>query len=668
MTSPEMTTVSGGTTGIFTPDGDAATGMLAFQPVREYAGDECIIVPSKVFLSIADGQVVGSDEVVGSDTLPVQYIVTEYWPGLTPPPYVVTATGGTLDLSSATRGTVDPTVTVIFGPAGPKGDTGDTGPTGPKGDTGSTGANGANGTNGSQGIQGNAGIQGVPGVKGDTGNTGPQGNPTTINSPDSSLTLGGSSSAVTAVVNAAQYRNRTGGKGPTWGQPALALRTEVGHGWTAGSGGTAWSGFNLNDTSDFVHGTQVMTGNTFGSVSQFSTFTKTAAPAVDLTAKMLRVWIKIDAASNPVNLKLLNLRAAATGGLAGNNYLSWDLQPTALQANNTNANAFWLPSGQWVPVAISLADGFVTGAPVKTAIQEWRLVAQDNGTVVTVHFAGIDVYPVNNNAFPNGVVTLCFDDSYAGQYNIARPILAANGYQATMFPIVDQVGGGGSYTLAQLQALQNLLGWEVAPHAATLANHSGYGSLSAGAIQADIAANLAWMQTNGFKWSGAYAYPLGYFAGGQDTIVEPMCDIARTIDSTLKFETFPLGQQYRLRSQAGVGGSGGIGVTTYTNSGGLLDTLLANGGWDIITIHDVSAGASGNINQISQADLTSLVAGIKSRGIAVATMGDVMRVAMNPGLRGSQMFYGSGAPPTTIAGQQQGDAYTDVLGGNIYGM
>jgi peptidoglycan/xylan/chitin deacetylase (PgdA/CDA1 family) len=617
-------------TGSFPPiqeNGVAPTGTVLLQPIGEVVDGASVAVRQAVTALVAVGSMVPTQVIY----LPgIAYRVVEQLDGVPSTPYVITLTGSDVDLSTVERAPVQAGIVGVPGPPGAVGPTGPTGNTGP------------------------AGSQGP---------VGPQGNPTSISS-DGSLVVGGTSSAVTLAVNAGQYRNRTGGKGPTWGQPAAVVtHAQAGHGWTFSN----WSSFNPNDTADFVHGTQVMTANTFGSASQFSTITKTGATAVDLTGKMLRVWVKIDAASNPVNLKLLNLRAAATGGLAGNNYLSWDLQPTQLQANNTNVNAFWLPAGQWVPVALNIGDGFVTGAPVKAAIQEWRLVAQDNGTVVTVHFGGIDVYPVNNGPFPNGVVTLCFDDSYSGQYNLARPILSAFGYQATMFPIIDQIGGGGSYTLAQLQALQNLLGWEVAPHASTLANHSGFGSMSAAAIQADLAASLAYMQANSLKWSGAYAYPLGYFAGGQDTAVEPLCDAARTIDSTLKYETFPLGQQYRLRSQAGVGGSGGIGVTTYTNSGGALDVLLANGGWDIITIHDVSAGTSGNINQISQADLTTLVAGINSRGIAVATMGDVLRVALNPGLRGSQMFYGSGAPGT-IAGQQQGDSYTDVVNKTIYGM
>lgn len=284
-----------------------------------------------------------------------------------------------------------------------------------------------------------------------------------------------------------------------------------------------------------------------------------------------------------------------------------------------------------MPVALGPADRFTTGTPTLTAIQEWRLVAQDNGTAVTVHFGGIDVYPVVNTAYPNGVVTICFDDCYVGQFSIARTILAQYGYQASMFPIIDQIGNGASfYTLANLHLLHDELGWEVAPHASTLANHSGFGSLTSGQIQSDIATSLAWMQANSFRWCGSYAYPLGYFGGGQDTTVASMVDVARTIDSTLKTETFPLGQQYRLRSSAGVGGSGGIGVTTYTNANGVLDQLHTNGGWGIITLHDVSATTSTNINQISQTDLTTLISTINSKGVAVATMGDVLRAALNP--------------------------------------
>jgi hypothetical protein len=79
-----------------------------------------------------------------------------------------------------------------------------------------------------------------------------------------------------------------------------------------------------------------------------------------------------------------------------------------------------------------------------------------------------------------------------------------------------------------------------------------------------------------------------------------------------------------------VGGLGGLGITAYTNSGGILDQVHSLGGWAPITIHDVSAGTSTNVNQISQADLTTLVAAINSKGVAVATFGDVLKTALNP--------------------------------------
>lgn len=527
------------------------------------------------------------------------------------------------------------------GAAGPKGDTGDTGPTGPQGSQGSAGSTGATGApgpqgdpgaEGAQGPKGDTGATGAAGAKGDTGatgSTGAPGTPTSVTTSDGSVLVTGTSSAVQLAVNGAAYRNRVGTKGPRWGQPtSVVTHFQASHGWTASNWATSPAA-NLNDTAVVIHGTQGVSATTPANAATFPTLTKTGATSVDLTGKMLRVWVKVDSASDPRNLRLLNLRAAATGGLSAGSYYSWDLQPTNL-TSSVNPSLCWLPAGQWVPVALGPADRFTTGTPSLTAIQEWRFAVNDNGTAVKVYFGGIDVYPAVNTAYPNGVVTLCFDDSYAGQFNIARPILTPFGYQASMFPIVDQVGGGGSYTLAQLKVLHDDLGWEVAPHASTLANHSGFGSLTTAQIQADIAASLAWMNANAFRWSGAYAYPLGYFGGGQDAAVAPMVDGARTIDSTLKTETFPLGQQYRLRCPAGVGGLGGLGITTYTATGGVLDQVHANGGWAPITIHDVSATTSTNVNQISQADLSTLVAAINAKGVAVATFGDVLRSALNP--------------------------------------
>jgi peptidoglycan/xylan/chitin deacetylase (PgdA/CDA1 family) len=238
------------------------------------------------------------------------------------------------------------------------------------------------------------------------------------------------------------------------------------------------------------------------------------------------------------------------------------------------------------------------------------------------------MYSALSERYPNGVVCIGFDDCYSGQYSLAMNLLSSYGYQATIFPIIDQIGAGGSWTLAQLQQMVNI-GWEVAPHASTLANHSGWNGLTPAQIVADVLASQTWIAGQGFGLSGTFAYPLGGFNNGADTAVAPLVKVARTIDSTLYTETLPVGNPLHMRSAAGVGGSGGIGVTTYTTATtGVLALAKAAGALVPITIHDVSSGTSGNINQISIADLTTLVSAINTAGMAVATYGEVLQYAM----------------------------------------
>lgn len=400
-----------------------------------------------------------------------------------------------------------------------------------------------------------------------------------------------------------------------WGQPVpVVTHFQSGHGWTANN----WGSSNLNDTSDFVHGSQMVTGTTPGNAGSFPTFTKTGMSAFSVVGQTLRFWVKCD---QPQNLASITLRIAGTGGIAGNNYVSWTIQQSSLDSTNQ----VWCPAGVWTQMSLPMADAFTVGSPTPAAITEARIIANDNGAAATVHFGGIDVYNGTPSKWPNGVVTICFDDSYVGQWNLARPLLGQYGYRATLLPIWDQVGAGGCMTLANMHTLHDLLGWEVAPHASTLANHAGFGSLTPTQIQADIAASLALMQANGFGWSGAYAYPLGYFSNGQDAAVASMCKVARTIDHTMYSESLPVGNPLRLRSAAGIGGVGGIGIATYTTaSTGVFAANKASPAWTILTIHDVSSGTSGQINQISIADLTTLVASINAQGLAVATMGEVI--------------------------------------------
>lgn len=403
------------------------------------------------------------------------------------------------------------------------------------------------------------------------------------------------------------------------GNATVVTTYASGHGWTAANFATS----NANDTADGRLSGQMLTGTTPGNAGVFPTFTKTGATALNVVGQCLRVWIKVDV---PTNITAITLRAADTGGISASRYISW----TALASSGGvyRTNGVLIPPNTWTELSFSLGSAFTSGTPNLAAITEYRWICQDNGTAATVHFGGIEAYPALAGRYPNGVVCLGLDDCYVGQYNLAMNVLSSFGYTATLFPIIDQIGAGGSYTLAQMQQMVNI-GWEVAPHAYTLANHSGWNALSLAAAAADVRVSQAWIAGQGFGLSGMFAYPLGGFNGGFSGAVAPLCDVARTIDSTLYTESLPIGNELQLRSAAGIGGSGGIGVTTYTTATtGVLALAKAAGALVPMTFHDISSGTSGNINQCSIADFTTLITAIATAGMAMATYGEVLKFAM----------------------------------------
>lgn len=105
-------------------------------------------------------------------------------------------TGGTG--TNGTNGSTGPT-----GPTGPTGGTGTNGTAGAAGatgPTGPTGATGGTGTNGTNGATGPAGTAGTAGATGATGGTGPTGGAGPLTSPNTTITVGGTTSAPTVQV------------------------------------------------------------------------------------------------------------------------------------------------------------------------------------------------------------------------------------------------------------------------------------------------------------------------------------------------------------------------------------------------------------------------------------------------------------------------------------
>lgn len=398
-------------------------------------------------------------------------------------------------------------------------------------------------------------------------------------------------------------------------------RFQTGHGWSA-----ATITQSSNDTTVVGLGTQSMlltTATTFG----YSR--KTGYTAQDLTLRHPRVYLTVEDISL-WGAGAISVYAAPAGGLVAGNYYSWSIG--ADSAGSSTANAVMLPANQMVCLDLPWAGAFTAGTPAKTAITEWQIGLSSGGTAgLRVWVSGIDLVSNMANKYPNGVVTICLDDTYQGQWDYARPKLAQYGYPAHLFPIIGGIGQAGSMTLAQIKTLVSAMGWEVGAHAMTSTIHDGYNSLTAAQVTTDMINCAEWLAANNFR-ADTYAYPLGTFTQmGADVPAAGLFSAARTIHPTLVGQ-MPVVNPSKLRSRSGVGGSGGFAVTTSGTAGtyGLLSAAKAGTSWVILTMHNITTAASGNMNTISQADFTSLIDSINGLGMEVATISQVLDAIRNP--------------------------------------
>lgn len=429
------------------------------------------------------------------------------------------------------------------------------------------------------------------------------------------------------------------GEASTWTVPASApvrhvpfraassIKTtfQTGHGWT--TSGTGVGSSNLNDTSTFIRGTQSATVTTAGNGIQ-AALSLTGASAADLTGKMIRLTFKVD------NITHLATLAFYVGTSAfGSNFL-WNY------FTSTPGSLNYIQSGEWVTVCLSWADivgsaGYTissAGAPsTKTGFTDMRLATYDDGAgTVTVHYQSVEIVPDTSVTFPNGLVSITFDDSFQNVYDNARPVMDTYGYAGSLCTIQDQIGQSGKLTLAELRSLQNFSGWEVAGHAATLTAHNaGYETLTAAQVTTELVTLKTWLVANGFT-ADTFAYPMGFFSATTDGVpvdqlVAQYFPAARTIISELN-EVWPPPMPARMKAITGISSfSGGVPVSTLTAANGPLVRCAQQGAWLQLSLHQVVTSSVTAVTQLSQTDFSTLLAEINSLGMTVLPVGSVTR-------------------------------------------
>jgi peptidoglycan/xylan/chitin deacetylase (PgdA/CDA1 family) len=404
---------------------------------------------------------------------------------------------------------------------------------------------------------------------------------------------------------------------PQWRQPSSIITTfQNGHGFTNNAGSTIVA----NDTSDFILGTQACK-LTSGGAGASANLTKLAiSTPIDTTGKVVRLRLKVDDITHMTGLNFY----LGTSSLSTN--YKWIIQGGAAGSN-------FVTSGDWMTVTLNWHDATTTGTPTRSGITDIRLQIVDDATAtVTLHAQSIELIPDASATWPNGVVSITFDDSYQSVWDYGMPKLAAYGYPASVYTIQDLIGGSGRFTLAELTALQDLHGWELGSHANLDADHSlTYTGMTAAALDADLRSMKAWGDANGYRGAGGTAYPLGQYGKTTDnvsttSIVRRYFDYARTTNSKTK-ETFPPADPFRLRAISSISSfSGGYPPSNLTAAAtGDLDKAKANCTWLILVFHKIVTTTPAALTEISQTDFNTIIDGINTRGMPVLPIGDVLR-------------------------------------------
>jgi peptidoglycan/xylan/chitin deacetylase (PgdA/CDA1 family) len=391
-------------------------------------------------------------------------------------------------------------------------------------------------------------------------------------------------------------------------QPIASWVTQFqpGHGFVANAPATV--GDNVDDATDAIIGTQSAVIETAGSGAP-RTLTRTGLAPIDFTNHIPKLWVKLD---NVVHATALQLVLGS-----GTGQFRFSFSSTQGQR--------WTSEGDWVAFTISWSPENVTtvGTPNRAAITDVQLRVVDDagGVPVRLHVNGVALVPEPATTYPSGVVSFTFDDNVATMVSAGAPVLAQYSFPATAYVITDMVGRPGRASLADLVALQNTRGWEIAAHSFTDDHHAArFPNLTPQVLEDDLVDSRAWLIANRFTGYDHCAYPGGDFTGGIGTDV---LALARRYFATCRTiyqgerETYVPADSVKLRVFYVTSS------TTLARAIAAVDNARAHREWIILVFHHLVTSPMLS-TEWSAADFTALVTHVASTGMPVKTVGQVL--------------------------------------------
>lgn len=384
----------------------------------------------------------------------------------------------------------------------------------------------------------------------------------------------------------------------------MVSAVQTGHGWAFSGGGYNSGTSNLNDTSDFALGSQSIKVGTLGTGAA-AFVSKSGLTAIDMTDKGFLLWVKIEDYNKLAFIVL-------DGGTDTSNYF----RGTIFVGTDGLKNP--VQSGEWVALTVPWATmrGTIVGAPNRASVTFVRVGFTDkSGSATWGRVGGIATYAdTKQTTYPNGVVSLTFDDTYVSAWTVALAKMSPLSMRGTLYPICDRLDTAGYLSSTQLLTMQNLNLWEIGGHASSNAAHIDWTTGTVADFITELRAQRAWQLAHSLRVT-SFAWPQGPFTPALVDEAAKYYSNAATTGS--RFSSMRPVNPFRL------GRLPLSSPTTLASAQGWIDTVKSTKGWAILGIHDLVTSGAGATSWL-QSDFNTLVDYINTQGVAVAPVSEVL--------------------------------------------
>jgi peptidoglycan/xylan/chitin deacetylase (PgdA/CDA1 family) len=188
----------------------------------------------------------------------------------------------------------------------------------------------------------------------------------------------------------------------------------------------------------------------------------------------------------------------------------------------------------------------------------------------------------NPSTFPQGIVSINFDDGWKSAFTTGFPIIEAAHLPATFYIVSHYLGDRAYMSVADVLALQ-AAGEEIGDHTR---DHPNLTKLSADEMESEIAGSMADLKADGVQSITTFAYPYGAFNAETNTVIQSAgYAAARTISNG--FDS-PHSNTYLLDARE---------VTAQTSVAEVeawIDEAVERKEWLILVFHQLNPAAVAN--------------------------------------------------------------------------